>query len=160
MAWHVLACTLWASRVTSGQKEPHSSAQSTCNPQGEILLTFSPPIFAWPYMWAVPLSSVQYGIVYVRCRCTCVARESGRMDGPWRGPWRHGSQARVCILRIRLVLSARAACRNFRRCLPPPAPHRPDSRFFYVTVDHERFGFRGRGAVAALVRRGVRCAPQ
>ena len=41
-------------RVTSGQKEPHSSAQTTCNPQGEILLTFSTPtllthqpLFVW-----------------------------------------------------------------------------------------------------------------
>ena len=38
------ACTfVGASRVTSGQKEPHSSARITCNPQGEILLTISPP---------------------------------------------------------------------------------------------------------------------
>ena len=36
MAMYVVP--LWASRVTSGQKGPHSSAQSTCNPQGEILL--------------------------------------------------------------------------------------------------------------------------
>jgi hypothetical protein len=70
-----MACTFVGvngqrSRVTSGQKEPHSSARPrlTCNPQGEILLTTFHPLSPSHLCCTFEFRSRMY-VLYIVCVC-------------------------------------------------------------------------------------------